>query len=416
MSVVDSLKQIQHTWITRLSHRLARGEGVRESFQDQLNVFFNLIVQSIETGDPSWLDSLLEDWLQSSTQSDLKNGISVLRPILAQILEQTYEIVNEALDTNSAMDLIGETIPVFTHGFEFVARRETELAVQLIQNETEEARMLVEQLEKSKSDFIAIAAHELKTPLTLIDGYTDMLSDQIKIMDGSQQVEMFIIGIKNGNDRLREIIDDMIDVSLIDNNLLTLRFQPYWINRLISNLVIAFEEKVSTRHQQLEAHPIPGGDEMIFGDEERLFQAMGNLLENAIKYTPDGGKIVIDGRELPGFLEITITDTGIGIDPEDHSRIFKKFGQTGNVSLHSSGKTKFKGGGPGLGLPISKGIIESHGGTIWVESEGQSETMCPGSIFHVLIPMLKEPPDDKISKLFASGADSPIFTKPLMPY
>jgi signal transduction histidine kinase len=139
---------------------------------------------------------------------------------------------------------------------------------------------------------------------------------------------------------------------------------------------------------------------MTFADSARLYQALWNVLSNAIKYTPDNGNIIVDGRRLAGFLDITIKDGGIGIDPDDHDRIFEKFGRVGSVSLHSSGKTKYKGGGPGLGLPIAKGILEAHGGTIWVESEGCDENRMPGSVFHILLPLRDEPPDDKLAKLF----------------
>ena len=103
---------------------------------------------------------------------------------------------------------------------------------------------------------------------------------------------------------------------------------------------------------------------MIFSDPERLYQAFRNILVNAIKYTPDDGAITMDGRILPGFIEVTVADTGIGISHEDQPVIFEKFEQGGDASLHSSGKIKFKGGGPGLGLPITRGILEVHGGTI----------------------------------------------------
>lgn len=139
---------------------------------------------------------------------------------------------------------------------------------------------------------------------------------------------------------------------------------------------------------------------MLFGDPERLYQAFRNILSNAIKYTPDGGKVTVGGRLLPGFIEVTITDTGIGISAEDQETIFEKFSQLGNASLHSSGKTKFKGGGPGLGLPIARGIVEAHGGAIWVESDGHDEKCCPGSTFHVLLPIRTEPPDPKYARLF----------------
>ena len=147
-------------------------------------------------------------------------------------------------------------------------------------------------------------------------------------------------------------------------------------------------------------NPFPGWDEMLFGDGERLYQAFCNIISNAIKYTPDGGLITITGRTLPGFIETIIRDTGIGIDPDNYSRIFEKFGHLGSVASHSSGKTNFKGGGPGLGLPITKGIIEAHSGAIWVESDGHDEVRCPGSSFHILLPLRKTPPDDKAAKLF----------------
>jgi len=196
----------------------------------------------------------------------------------------------------------------------------------------------------------------------------------------------------------------MIDISLLDNEMLTINYQPLWINRLLATLREELKGSVNQRRQSLIINDFPGSGEMTFGDAERLYQALRNLLTNAIKYTPDGGKVTIDGRTLPGFIEITVADTGIGIDPDDHTRIFEKFSQLGNISLHSSGKTKFKGGGPGLGLPITKGIIEAHGGTIWVESDCYDEIKFPGSTFHVLLPLRKDPPDEESAELF-----SPLF-------
>jgi signal transduction histidine kinase len=113
---------------------------------------------------------------------------------------------------------------------------------------------------------------------------------------------------------------------------------------------------------------------------------------NAIKYTPNGGAITASGRtvEEPAGVqevEVVVKDTGIGIDPKDHELIFEKFYQTGEIELHSSGKTSFKGGGPGLGLAIVRGIIEAHGGRIWVESPCHNEVTNPGSRFFVRLPV-----------------------------
>ncbi|HNH25826.1 MAG TPA: ATP-binding protein [Anaerolineales bacterium] len=115
---------------------------------------------------------------------------------------------------------------------------------------------------------------------------------------------------------------------------------------------------------------------------------------NAIKFTPDGGQVKVMGRYINGSeppqVEVSIKDTGIGVDTSMKDRIFEKFGQTGEVLLHSSGKTKFKGGGPGLGLAIARGIIQAHGGRIWVDSPGYNETTYPGSTFTISLPAHKE--------------------------
>ena len=115
------------------------------------------------------------------------------------------------------------------------------------------------------------------------------------------------------------------------------------------------------------------------------------MLSNAIKSTPDGGRIEIIGHaytESSGqFVEVIVKDNGIGIDPADQHKIFDKFYRTGDLMKHSTGKTKFKGAGTGLGLSLVKGIVDAHGGRIWAESLGHDEQTCPGSNFHVLLPL-----------------------------
>jgi len=169
---------------------------------------------------------------------------------------------------------------------------------------------------------------------------------------------------------------------------------------MLDALCYEFDPAFHERKLTLERKDFEGNRQWIYIDSVRLSQAFRNLINNAIKYTPDGGTITIDGRTLPGFIEVTVTDTGIGISAENQAVIFEKFGQLGRVELHSSGKTKFKGGGPGLGLPIARGILEAHGGSLWTESPGHDEITCPGSTFHVLIPARTESPDPQMSKLF----------------
>jgi signal transduction histidine kinase len=230
-----------------------------------------------------------------------------------------------------------------------------------------------------------VAAHEFKTPLTLVEGYAAML-DELKSAD-SEQMRPLLQGIHNGISRLRDLVDDMIDISLLDNKLMSFNFQPMRLIQVLNFLNNDFQSAIARRKQTLDIKQFSGSDEMLFVDSKRIYQALSNIISNAIKFTPDCGKITIDGRILPGFIELTIADTGIGISLENQDTIFEKFGQLANPSLHSSGKTKFKGGGPGLGLPIAKGIIQGHGGSIWVESDDYDETRCPGSTFHILLPL-----------------------------
>jgi signal transduction histidine kinase len=131
----------------------------------------------------------------------------------------------------------------------------------------------------------------------------------------------------------------------------------------------------------------------IRADSELLQKALDNLVVNAIKFTPDGGSIHISAAQVDGdrggMCEIRIRDTGIGINAADREMVFEKLYQVGKVELHSSGRTKFKGGGPGLGLAIAAGIVKSHQGRIWVESEGYDEEKLPGSTFFIQVPLAK---------------------------
>jgi signal transduction histidine kinase len=224
------------------------------------------------------------------------------------------------------------------------------------------------------------------------------LLEQKKIFD--EHIFLLVDGMDSGSRRLREIISDMIDVSLIDNELLSLTFQPTWLYKTLYRVKEYYKEAIQSRKISLEVNRFSGDNILNFFDGERIYQAISNVVSNAIKYTPDGGRINIDGRQLNEFIEIVIIDNGIGIDPLDQIKIFDKFQAVGEVDLHSSGKLKFKGGGPGLGLPISKGIIEAHGGRIWVESNGYDEITCPGSTFHILLPIREAPPEYKSTDLY----------------
>jgi signal transduction histidine kinase len=144
-------------------------------------------------------------------------------------------------------------------------------------------------------------------------------------------------------------------------------------------------------------------------DEARLVQTFGQLLSNAIKFTPDGGHLEIAARTIPNEigkparLEVVFADSGVGLDASQLELIFEKFYRVGSASQHSTGKTKFMGAGPGLGLSIARGVIERHGGRVWAESPGYNPEKLPGSRFHVELPL--KPPAFATSR--PAGGASP---------
>ena len=393
------LAKIRPVWIARVGQELARGMEVRAGFEEQLARFYDLLDQSVTTGDPAWMDSILLDWAKSSTERELEEEPYQVSFLINRLIALTIQIARETLTKQQALDLLAAVIPIYTYGLEVVARYEMETRVAHISSEMEKVQKQMARVDRSKSAFISVAAHELKTPITLIEGYASMMDDLIQ-QGKATNLDSLLTGMNTGITRLRSIVDDIIDVSMIDNDLLQLNFQPIQIAQMLEALYIEIAGTLQTRKLTLQVRDFDGSRQWIYIDAGRVMQALRNIINNAIKFTPDGGIITIDGRALTGFIEVTISDTGIGISAEDQAEIFEKFGQLGRVDLHSSGKTKFKGGGPGLGLPIARGILDAHGGSIWVESEGYDEIRHPGSTFHVLIPARTESPDPKMTKLF----------------
>lgn len=257
----------------------------------------------------------------------------------------------------------------------------------------DQANQHLERLDKTKSDFLAIVSHELRTPLTLISGAGQMLLDDSELQKNSYYKKV-LANLKTGMSRLEKIIESMLDMARIDTRLMDLELQPVSILSLMRMVHEDLKEDAKQRKQVIEFCNLEDLSP-VMADLPALRKVFYNLVVNAIKYTPDGGEITIrgqtvapDGGELPvGGVEIVVSDTGIGIAPEYRDLIFMKFYQGGDAALHSSGRTKFKAGGPGLGLSIARGIVEAHQGWIWVESPGYNERDFPGSHFHVMLPL-----------------------------
>jgi len=256
--------------------------------------------------------------------------------------------------------------------------------------ELTEALHKLERLDQIKTDFIQVSAHELRTPVAALLGYAQMMQYNIKIQKDSD-LRLLVDGVVTSTERLHRVFNSILDVSRLMSGELQVIRSPLFMVVTLDAVRLKAEKALRGRDMILE---LGGLDDLPIcsGDPDLLYKVFDHLLNNAIKYTPDGGKITITGRavqddELGSTVEVSVDDTGIGIAPQDIDLIFEKFYRTGEIALHSSGTTKFKGGGPGLGLAIAQGIVLAHGGRIWAESPGCDEKTCPGSRFVVRLPI-----------------------------
>ncbi len=277
-----------------------------------------------------------------------------------------------------AIDIIGITLDRM--------RSNDQMAIE----ELQKTNKVLRQLDRNKLEFIQVAAHELRTPLTVLKGYVDVLNSFPEIKSNPALSEVYD-GIIKGANRMHEVVNLMLDITRIDSETLVIGAVPLSLELIINELAHDLEGSAAERGIKIDvrhAEDLPN----IHADSNMIQKALYHLIVNAIKYTPDGGSVNVSTRlilmddELPG-VEIVVKDTGIGLDAEHHDLVFEKFYQVGSVALHFSGTTIFKGGGPGLGLAIVRGVAHNHGGKVWVESSGHDEVNFPGSTFYLQLPV-----------------------------
>jgi signal transduction histidine kinase len=245
-------------------------------------------------------------------------------------------------------------------------------------------------LDRIKDDFIELTAHELRTPLTTVYGYSRLVqtSSAIQaIMGEDPEVNACLQGLIDSVERLHEVVDEIITISRIASGRVDLKLGPTHLNDVLEHVVTGYQQVLDQRALSLVC-VVRRWPASFYADMALLELAFSSILSNAIKYTPDGGSITIDAKMAQdNRVVVSVKDTGIGIDPKDQQLIFDRFYTAGDTQLHSTSKTAFRGGGLGLGLAIARGIVEAHGGRIWVESEGCDERRLPGSTFFVELPL-----------------------------
>jgi len=237
------------------------------------------------------------------------------------------------------------------------------------------------ELDRMKSEFVAVVSHEVRTPLTSIKGSLELLGDERFHVLPPPQKELLSICQAN-TERLINLINDILDFSKLESSKLSLNFESVEVGRIVPEAVDHIKNLAGMKGITIDIH-MEGTAGVIEADPMRVAQVITNLLGNAIKFSPENGKIEIWARGSEEEVSVAIKDYGKGISQRDLSRLFQRFAQ-----LDSS--TTRKAGGTGLGLVISKGIVEQHGGKIWVES-----VLGKGSTFSFSIPRIHVPTESR---------------------
>jgi signal transduction histidine kinase len=237
------------------------------------------------------------------------------------------------------------------------------------------------------------------TAAELLDGYEDVLPE-----DG----QTLISTIFKGGKRLSTLVEDLLEIARIEAHDIYLAKEHIDLPLMMNELLQQFEDEALRRQLRIEVGDCPDQISPI-GDHHHLRQALERIIKNALKFTPPDGFIKLEARQVTAeellekkekmepfcanffnkaplldHIEICITDTGVGIAPKDRLQIFDKFHGAGDISLHGKQQHSVQGPSAGLGLPLAKGMIEAHGGMIWVDSPPVGES---GSRFHVLLPL-----------------------------
>lgn len=351
----------------------------------QYDIDFNPIYNDIKETHQEWLaDMAMEGYVPISDGDDLA-GIIAVGP-------KASGLPYHATELDLMQTMADQTIVALQNALLYSVLNAQNEQVRLLNEDLVDQNEKLELMDRVKSDFITIASHELRTPLTQVKGYADILAAMNEENALSkEQTREIVSHINRATLQLEGLITDMLETSQLDVDEMNLTFVK---TRLDTIIKLATEPLIQAMRERRIHLTLTGVDELppIYADFKRMVQAFTKLLGNAVKYTPDGGSITVTAAMAPSidneeYFEVIIQDTGIGIDPKYHELIFEKFFRIDDPQLHSTGSTKFKGAGPGLGLPIAKGVIEGHHGRIWVESEGEDEQRMPGSAFHIILPV-----------------------------
>ena len=372
-----------------------------DAFRKLREITFDLVLTDLRLDDADGLSIVSEVCrLQPDTVSIILTGYASLESAITALREGAYDYLIKPCDVDELRAVVARGIERRQLGLQLKARMgELETANRTIQElnrdlqrrvdeaTTELKRMYrdaqahvkqLEELDRLKSRFLSMASHELKTPLTSVSGLAQVLLRRMrhrvelgwpnerewKAEQLAHVERLELLNSQTG--RLGRLVDELLDVSRIESGKLEFHLAPVDLPRLISE--VAERLQMTTIEHTIDVEVSTGADLQVIADRDHLEQVLDNLLTNAIKFSPEGGRILVRLREVDDEVILSVQDAGVGIPPEKLDAVFGLFYQAENPVSRRSG-------GMGLGLYISKDIIVRHGGRIWAESEpGQGST------------------------------------------
>ncbi len=278
-----------------------------------------------------------------------------------------FETVRQRKD-GTLIDVSVTISPVRTAEGEIVG------ASKIARDITEQRRLraIADEASRLKDEFLAVLSHELRTPLNTVLGYARMLRREDKRMSADLR-ERALDALERNADLLTRLVNDVLDTSRVVTGKFRLEMDVCPLDGVLAEAIRTIQPAAEAKNIALDVHLDPGL--IVLCDRDRMLQVMWNLLSNAIKFTPSGGSVSVQGERQGGEITIAIGDTGIGIAPEHLPFVFQRFWQA-----HTGASREF--GGLGLGLALSRHIVELHGGSIVAESEAEGQ----GAVFTVTLP------------------------------
>ncbi len=320
------------------------------------------------------------------------------------LLGQCCKLLAAAIDSSELVEKLE-----WQHRLTHASQRELDRSRQQLREHVsrlEESNRSLEQANQMKDRFLALASHELRTPLTWIMTATEMLEHQLEELP--EESRPLLATIFKGGRRLTALVEDLLEMARIEARDIYLARESIDLPLLLSELSLQYGDEALRRQLTLEVGQVPDHISPI-GDHYHLRQALERILKNALKFTPPGGFIKLEASHatneelqqsrlqmepfcpeffrkarLNDHIDLRVIDSGVGIAEKDRLQIFDKFHGAGDISMHGKQPHSVQGPSAGLGLPLAKGMIEAHGGMIWVEAAPTGQT---GSCFHILLPL-----------------------------